>query len=312
MTNKVSIIEVEEQDNDRRIDNFLFTMMKNVPKSRIYRAIRKGEIRVNKKRVKADSRLFQGDQVRIPPITVPETVTSVAPSDSLVSLLKSRIIYEDERVIVVNKPAGIAVHGGSGIRMGVIEALRNIYPTLQLELAHRLDRDTSGCLIVAKRRSAVRHLHQQLREGTVKKIYHCFIKGYLPSKTIIVDKPLYKNQLVSGERIVKVDMQQGKPSKTIFTELQAFESASYVQAELKTGRTHQIRVHAACLGCPLAGDPKYGDKTFNSIMKQQGLNRLFLHAYHLAFISPMDDKKVNITAPLDEPLQAFLSDLSKQ
>ncbi len=313
MSPKTKIVVITIDDAERRIDNYLFSELKHVPKSRIYRAIRKGEVRVNKKRIKADYKLQRDDQVRVPPIYQPEKEpTNVRPSDSLVDLLKRRILFEDDRLLVINKPSGIAVHGGSGIKMGIIEALRIIYPKLTLELVHRLDRETSGCLIIAKRRSALRHLHAQMREGKVGKVYQCLIQGRLANSTIRVDKPLYKNQLESGERIVKIDYQLGKPSATKFKEIRCFQTSSLVEATLETGRTHQIRVHAQSLGCCLAADQKYGNKAFNQTVKKQGLSRLFLHAMRITFQLPDSDKKITITAPLDTDLQNFLEGLQEQ
>jgi 23S rRNA pseudouridine955/2504/2580 synthase len=312
MTANTKIVTVTSEDSGRRLDNFILNIMKNVPKSRVYRAIRKGEVRVNKKRAKAEYRVKENDLVRIPPIYQPEVKPLVVPSNSLIDLLKTRILYEDDRMLVINKPSGLAVHGGSGIRMGAIEAMRHIYPQLELELAHRLDRDTSGCLMIAKRRSAVRALHEQLRSGNVEKIYHCLVKGQLSKSPYVVEKPLHKNQLVSGERIVRVDEVNGKPSVTIFSTLAQYSHASYLRVELKTGRTHQIRVHSAYLNCPLAGDNKYGDKAFNAKMKNLGLARLFLHAKQLTFKTPDTNEQVTVTAPIDNELLDLLQRLSKQ
>lgn len=307
---QTKIITITEEEQGRRADNLLFTLLKNVPKSRIYRAIRNGEVRVNGKRIKVDHRLQLNDQMRIPPISQPEQAPKPQPSNSLVDLLKDSILYEDNTCLVLNKPSGIAVHGGSGVKLGIIEALRIIYPKLSLELAHRLDRDTSGCLIVAKKHSAARHLHEQFRQGTIEKFYLCLLKGKLSSKRIIVDKPLFKNQLSSGERIVKIDKERGKPSLSIFNALETYNEASLVEVELKTGRTHQIRVHAASLGNPIAEDSKYGDKEFNQTMRALGLKRLFLHAAKISFIPPGQTNAIRLEAPLDASLINFLSVLT--
>lgn len=312
MSSQTTIMEITSEDAARRADNFLFAIFKNVPKTRVYRAIRKGEVRINKKRIKPDYKLKIGDQVRIPPIYQPEQAPPVQPSSGLVDLLKQSILYEDDKMLVINKPSGIAVHGGSGIKLGVIEALRTMYPKLEMELAHRLDRDTSGCLLVAKKRSAVRDLHAQLRESRVKKIYQCLVRGKLSKSTVTVDRPLFKNQVLSGERVVKIDEERGKPSITIFSEMQQFNEASLLRAELKTGRTHQIRVHALSLGCPLAGDSKYGDDVFSKKMRDLGLNRLFLHAAEVTFHPPGQEQRITVNAPMDQVLLATLDQLSKQ
>jgi len=312
METKTKIVVITADDAGRRMDNYLFSELKHVPKSRIYRAIRKGEVRVNKKRIKVEYKLQLEDQVRIPPISQPEQAPAVRPSNNLVDLLQQRILYEDDKILVLNKPSGIAVHGGSGIQLGVIEALRVIYPKLALELVHRLDRETSGCLIIAKRRSALRNMHAQMREGQVHKIYQCLVKGWLGKPQIRVDKPLYKNQLASGERFVKIDLQQGKPSATKFKEIERFEQTSLIEADLETGRTHQIRVHAQSLGCFLAGDDKYGDKDFDQKMKALGLKRLFLHAMKITFKLPGSDEVKVISAPLDVELLDVLKRLREQ
>lgn len=303
------IITITEEEQGRRTDNFLFTVLKNVPKSRIYRAVRNGEVRVNGKRIKVDYRLQIDDEVRIPPISQPEQAPKPQPSDNLTKLLQNSILYEDNTCLVLNKPSGIAVHGGSGVKLGIIEALRIMYPKLKLELAHRLDRDTSGCLIVAKKHSAARYLHDEFRQSRVEKIYHCLVKDRLSSTRIIVDKPLFKNELSSGERMVKIDELRGKPSLSIFKTLKNYSQASLVEVELKTGRTHQIRVHAASLGNPIAEDSKYGDKEFNHAMRALGLKRLFLHAAKISFIPPGQTEAITLNAPLESTLVEFLKHL---
>ncbi|MBX9705855.1 MAG: RluA family pseudouridine synthase [Gammaproteobacteria bacterium] len=311
MTPRTTIVAITVEDEGRRVDNFLFNIMKGIPKSRIYRAIRKGEVRVNKKRVDADTKLMLDDQVRIPPIMggQDESVVAETPSAHLVELLKQRILYEDDTLIVLNKPSGLAVHGGSGVSLGVVEALRTLYPKLELGLVHRLDRDTSGCLMIAKKRSTLRALHEQMREGTVKKIYACLLQGRLAREKITVDKALRKYELSSGERMVTVDDGEGKASKTIFYRVQQYPDACLVKAELKTGRTHQIRVHSASIGHPVAGDDKYGNKEFNKAMRQKGLKRLFLHAAELTFTLPKTQEIMTIEAKLDTDLQDFINHL---
>ena len=298
-------LQVGPEDAGQRIDNYLLRQLKGVPKSRIYRLLRKGEVRVNKGRIKPEYRVQSGDQVRIPPLRQAERASS-SPAEGLVSRIEAAILYEDERLLVLNKPAGVAVHGGSGIRHGVIEALRAARPTApMLELVHRLDRDTSGCLVIAKKRSALRNLHQLLREGGMDKRYLALVQGDWPGATRTVTAPLNKNQLKGGERIVTVDA-EGKAARTLFRPLTRFAGATLLDVELDTGRTHQIRVHGAHIGHPLAGDEKYGDPAFNKAMREMGLRRLFLHATALGFREPDREHEVQVSAPLPDDLRLVL------
>jgi 23S rRNA pseudouridine955/2504/2580 synthase len=289
----------------QRIDNFLFNELKNVPKSRIYRMLRSGEVRVNKKRVKPLYKVQTNDIVRIPPFWTKVTADSdKKPSGNLTKLLFDSIIFEDDRILVINKPSGIAVHGGSGINFGVIETLRAARKNLEnLELVHRLDRDTSGCLILAKKRSVLRELHKLTYEGKISKKYILLVKNKWEDGKRIIDLPLLKNQLQSGERIVTVD-KEGKRSITIFHPIKIGKVASLIAAELKTGRTHQIRVHVSHIGYPIAGDEKYGDRDFNSDMKKLGLKRLFLHAEKINFYWATGEK-VEFVAGLDGGLASL-------
>lgn len=298
---------IEADYADQRIDNFLLTRLKGVPKTRIYRILRKGEVRVNKKRIQPSYRLQAGDELRIPPIRMDEPKKAAQPSQSLVEILKQRILYEDKTLLIINKPAGIAVHGGSGVNLGLVEALRTLYPkSPQLELAHRLDLGTSGCLILAKRRSALRELHDLMRQGQVTKIYWALTLGHWTPEQFHVDVPLQKNQLSGGERIVKVN-KEGKPSVTVFKPIEKYKHSMLVEATLHTGRTHQIRVHAQHKDHPIAGDEKYGDREFNKEMRQLGLKRLFLHAHFLDFTMPSTGLRVTVSAPLDDDLSACLA-----
>lgn len=299
-----SILEISENYEGQRIDNFLLTKFKGMPKSHVYKLLRKGEVRVNKKRTKPTYRLKIGDLVRIPPVR--EEMGSGSgklsrPSSSAISCLKHSIIYEDESLLVLNKPAGMASHGGSGINFGVIEVLRAARPELSyLELVHRLDRGTSGCLLLAKKRSMLRQLHQLLREGNLSKKYWLLVKGQWTLGRRTVEESLLKNRLLSGERMVKVSA-QGKPALTVFRPIQVFGDVSLLEAEIHTGKTHQIRVHAAHLGYPIAGDDKYGDKEFNKFMAANyGLKHIFLHARFLKFYLPNNGKPFEFTANLDE------------
>lgn len=305
---KPYFIEISEDRSGQRVDNFLLTELKGVPKSHIYRILRKGEVRVNKGRIKASYRLKAGDLVRIPPIRQAER-KAIEPGKRILGLIESRIIYEDKKLLIINKPSGVAVHGGSGISYGVIEAVRTLRPDFPyFELVHRLDRDTSGCLVIAKKRSALRQLHELLREDGVQKHYLALVQGSWDQQKRKIDQPLLKNIMKSGERMVEVNP-AGKPAISYFEPIERYESACLMRVILKTGRTHQIRVHAAHIGHPIAGDEKYGDTDFNQSMKQLGLNRLFLHATHISFKLP-EDKEVAVTAPLDNELQQVLNRLN--
>ncbi|MGL5500524.1 MAG: 23S rRNA pseudouridine(955/2504/2580) synthase RluC, partial [Plesiomonas shigelloides] len=276
---KVQILTVADDEAGQRIDNYLRTRLKGVPKSLLYRILRKGEVRVNKKRIKPEYKLLAGDEVRVPPIRVSEKEDApVSAKLTRVAALADCILYEDDGLIVINKPSGTAVHGGSGLSFGVIEGLRALRPEARfLELVHRLDRDTSGILLVAKKRSVLRDLHEQLRVKTVQKDYLALVRGQWQKHCKVVQAPLMKNVLQSGERIVRVSA-EGKPSETRFEVVERFEQATLVKASPVTGRTHQIRVHTLHAGHPIAFDDKYGDRDFDAQVAASGLNRLFLHA----------------------------------
>ena len=308
---KPQIIEIDEESAGQRIDNFLFTRLKGVPKSHVYRILRKGEVRVNGGRCQAERRLDAGDKLRIPPLRIASREEANIPQSQVKQRLEGRILHEDEDFLVINKPAGMAVHGGSGLSYGVIEGLRAIRPQAKfLELVHRLDRETSGCLLIAKKRSALRHLHELFREDhQVKKVYVALLAGVWARKNLLVDAPLKKNILQSGERMVKV-ARDGKPARTEFRRLRKFASATLVEASLFTGRTHQIRVHALSMGHPIVCDERYGDEAVNAEFRQRGLKRLFLHASELAFAHPRDQQRFQIQAPLDAELEAFLHQLT--
>lgn len=307
----VQWLEVATDQAGQRLDNFLLRLLKGVPRSRIYRILRKGEVRVNRGRVRPDYRLQAGDQLRIPPIRVSQTEARPV-SSGMRARLAGKVLYEDDRLLIIDKPAGMAVHGGSGVSAGVIEALRAERPEAPyLELVHRLDRDTSGCLMIAKKRSELRMLHTLLREGAVTKRYLLLARGDWSKGPWEADAPLRKNQLSGGERIVRVDA-AGKPARTRFSLLQRLPSASLMEAQLDTGRTHQIRVHAAHLGHPLGGDEKYGDPAFNRYLRAAGLRRLFLHAHHVAFRDPERGREVEVSAPLADDLRELINRLESQ
>lgn len=304
---KIQFIIISEDQSNRRIDHFLLSQFNNMPKSHLYRLLRKGEIRVNKKRVKPDYRVQTGDILRIPPLRISEEQTStVKVPPYFVEKLANCVLYEDANLFIINKPAGIAVHGGSMTPIGLIEALRQIRSDVRfMELVHRLDRDTSGCLIIAKKHSILRELHQLLREGQIIKTYYALTMGHWSLKINRVEVPLQKNVLQSGERMVKVNS-SGKKSITEFQVIREFGIASFVKVQLETGRTHQIRVHAKHVGHPIAGDEKYGDRAFNNVMRKKGLHRLFLHAYQVGFTLPGTKQHFSVKAPLDQELEDFL------
>ncbi len=309
VSEQVRFLEIEPEQAGQRIDNFLITALKGVPKSLVYRILRKGEVRVNKKRVKPEYRLQADDLVRVPPLRVAERAEAPKVSEQLTTLLEQAILFENRDYIAVNKPSGLAVHGGSGVSLGLIECFRQMRPQLKfLELVHRLDRDTSGCILLAKKRSALKFMHEALQRKQVTKIYHALVDGRWPQRRDKVDAPLRKNELKSGERVVKV-APDGKPSLTEFRVLQRFGAiATLVESRPITGRTHQIRVHCQFAGYPIIGDPKYGIDAVNNEMKSLGFNRLFLHAAELRFPLPEGGREI-IKAPLESGLTDALARL---
>ncbi|MCG9682768.1 23S rRNA pseudouridine(955/2504/2580) synthase RluC [Vibrio sp. Isolate23] len=305
---KVQFVDIDEDMAGQRIDNFLRNQLKSIPKSMVYRILRKGEVRVNKKRIKAEYKLKAGDLVRIPPVTIEEKQDEVAPSVKLnkVAELEHMIIHEDEHMLILNKPSGTAVHGGSGLKFGAIEALRALRPQARfLELVHRIDRDTSGILLVAKKRSALRHLQAQFREKTVQKYYFALVMGQWKSSCKVVKAPLLKNEVNS---IVRVNP-QGKPSETRFKIIEKLADATLIQASPITGRTHQIRVHTQYTGHPIAWDDRYGDRRFDAYTAKVGLDRLFLHAANIKFQHPSNDEWMEISAPMEPKLEKALAGL---
>lgn len=305
-----SFIDVTPDEAGQRIDNYLLRYFKGVPKSHVYRMLRKGEVRVNKGRIKAVYRLQAGDRIRIPPVRVGQS-TPVVPSERLQARLDGAVLFEDERILVIDKPSGMAVHGGSGLSAGVIEALRASRPDAsRLELVHRLDRDTSGCLLISKKPAVLRTLHELMRSNRVDKRYLALLAGSWRKGVKTVDVPLKKNTLQGGERVVRVDP-EGKPAETRFKRLTRFTEATLVEVELITGRTHQIRVHSAWLGSPVLGDTKYGEEAANRRMRELGLKRLFLHAHRISFRWPGDKRDTVIEAPLPDELEMVLSKLNK-
>jgi 23S rRNA pseudouridine955/2504/2580 synthase len=282
-------------------------LLKGVPKSHVYRIVRSGEVRVNSARVSAQHRLHAGDRVRVPPIRLAPRLRATAPA---AVALGKRAMYEDDTMLVLDKPAGTAVHGGSGVSFGVIEQLRDERREQRfLELAHRLDRDTSGVLLLAKKRAALLHLHRQLRTGQTRKLYLVLVHGMWRSAREEVHAPLHKYTLKSGERRVKVS-DEGQASHTIFRRRWARHGYSLLEAELRTGRTHQIRVHLAHLGYPIAGDDKYGDFALNRELARQGLKRMFLHAWRIVIRHPVTNEEMTFEAPLPADLASFAEALA--
>ncbi|GAA5523645.1 ribosomal large subunit pseudouridine synthase C [Microbulbifer aestuariivivens] len=307
-TSSVQLLTVPEELAGQRIDNFLQARLKGVPRSRIYRILRKGEVRVNKGRIKAEYKLQAGDVVRVPPIRTAEQAPAPVVGDQLRRLVEASILYDDGGLLVINKPAGLAVHGGSGVRLGLIEILRQMFPSSPfMELVHRLDRDTSGAIFVARKRSVLKHVQSELRAGRMEKSYLALAAGKWPRGRRTVEAPLKKNTLKSGERMVSVNP-EGKASETRFQVVERFSGATLVAAEPVTGRTHQIRVHAQFVGCPLAGDAKYATDEINRAFRDVGLKRLFLHSAVVGCSLP-DGKRVRVEAPLPGDLEAALSAL---
>jgi 23S rRNA pseudouridine955/2504/2580 synthase len=299
---KVTLVEVGEESAAQRIDNFLLRRLRGVPKSHVYRVLRSGEVRVNSGRVGPDYRLKIGDRVRVPPVRMSAAVKTARPAEF-------PVVHEDASLLVVDKPSGVAVHGGSGVSFGVIESLRASRPqTKVLELAHRLDRDTSGPLIVCKKRSALVELHRQLREGEVEKVYATIVKGTPAEQSFELAEPLHKYVTGSGERRVSVG-EGGKSALTRVKLMKRGSDFSLLEVRLLTGRTHQIRVHLAHAGHPVLGDDKYGDFELNRALAKRGVKRLFLHASRLAFAHPLTGERLRLEARLPGEMAAFAGQL---
>ena len=308
---EVRLETVDAERAGQRLDNFLSSRLKGVPKSALYRVLRTGQVRVNGKRCKPELRLEAGDVVRIPPLRVAAPGEVAPPSDSLRDTLAQRIVHEDAEFLVLDKPSGLAAHGGSGVSLGAIEAMRAIRPTQEIELVHRLDRDTSGLLLFAKKHSALRRLQALIRESRMQKKYFALIQGSPERDRFEVDAALRKNQLRGGERMVEVDEEDGKASLSRFRVIERYADCTLVEVEIITGRTHQIRVHSLHAGHPLAGDPKYGDEAFNKLMKSRGLKRLFLHAHSLRFPWGEKGEERQYSAPLGDDLRKVLQGLGR-
>jgi len=308
---QVQLVTISDEDAGQRIDNYLLRVLKGVPKSHVYRVLRSGEVRVNKGRIDQTYRLEEGDIVRIPPVRVAEKSTQVVPGAEF------KILLEDNSLLVIDKPAGVAVHGGSGVSYGVIEQLRAARPQAKfLELVHRLDRDTSGILLLAKKRSALTNLHEQIRDGLLDKRYLVLVQGDWKNPRQHIKLPLFKYNAADGERRVRVQAEGGLASHTVFNLLQKYGNFALLEAELKTGRTHQIRVHLSSSGFAIAGDDKYGDFALNrALQKAEGdriaFKRMFLHAHQITFTHPETGKPVTLSAPLPAECERFLKSLKK-
>jgi 23S rRNA pseudouridine955/2504/2580 synthase len=301
---RVRKVRVGAEEAGQRIDNFLRRQLPGVPKGRIYRLLRRGEVRVNSGRVRAEYKLKQGDEVRVPPARIRKG--PAPPSSQRAADILESVIYEDKRLLVVNKPSGVAVHGGSGISHGVIELLRHARPELKdLSLVHRIDRETSGCLVLAKRRSALRELHARFRDGQVEKNYLALVAGDWQFGDQLIDAPLFVQNRRGGERHVVVSS-EGKPAQTRVRLSRTFGIYSLLQCSPLTGRTHQIRVHMQHTGHPIVGDERYGDEEINRQAHRHGLRRLFLHAQSIAFADDSGNE-LHFTAPLADDLEHFLN-----
>ena len=306
---EVKWLTVDEESAGQRLDNFLIRHLKGVPKTHVYRIIRSGEVRVNKGRVSADTRIETGDVVRLPPVRISEKVAEKAARPA--PGREFPLLLEDDALMAIDKPSGVAVHGGSGVSFGVIEQLRQARPLAKLlELVHRLDRETSGILLVAKKRSALKHLQDQFRERETGKTYLALVQGSWPEKLKVIDSALHKFLLPDGERRVKVTSNEdpdGMRSITLVKVAERLVGCTLLEVTIKTGRTHQIRVHLASQGHPIAGDDKYGDFEWNKVLQKQGLKRMFLHAWRLQFSHPATGKRVELKSNLPSELQLYVN-----
>ncbi len=306
---EVKWLTVDEESAGQRLDNFLIRHLKGVPKTHVYRIIRSGEVRVNKGRVSADTRIETGDVVRLPPVRISEKVAEKAARPA--PGREFPLLLEDDALMAIDKPSGVAVHGGSGVSFGVIEQLRQARPLAKLlELVHRLDRETSGILLVAKKRSALKHLQDQFRERETGKTYLALVQGSWPEKLKVIDSALHKFLLPDGERRVKVTTNEdpdGMRSITLVKVAERLVDCTLLEVTIKTGRTHQIRVHLASQGHPIAGDDKYGDFEWNKVLQKQGLKRMFLHAWRLQFSHPATGKRVELKSNLPSELQLYVN-----
>lgn len=305
--NQVNFYEITENEESQRLDNLLIKILKGVPKSHIYKIIRNGEVRINKSRADASTKLTIGDSIRIPPIRIATTEEK-----NNIPKTTFPVLFEDDYYLIIDKPAGTACHGGSGVSFGVIEQLRQNLDHKFLELAHRLDKETSGILILAKKRNALIKLQELMKSNLMVKEYYALGIGVIPDNKRNVKLPIFKYTTKSGERKVKIDHENGQFSHTIFTVKERFKEFTLLSASLQTGRTHQIRIHLQSIGYPIAGDEKYGDFASNDLLQKKGLKRMFLHAYHIKFIHPITEKNIEINSELPPPLKAFINKLREE
>ncbi|MDG2176244.1 MAG: RluA family pseudouridine synthase [Gammaproteobacteria bacterium] len=305
----VTYQEVGENQDGQRLDNYLLARLKGVPKSRIYRIIRKGEVRVNKKRAKPEHKLKTGDLVRIPPVRVATIKTLQPPTDELQALLRQAVLFEDDAILVINKPSGIAVHGGTGVKVALIDALRHMNPDLDgLELVHRIDKGTSGCLVVAKNSKALKTLAQQFKSSAISKVYHALVEGSWPEQLTEINAALRRQDEKNGERYVDVAT-DGKAALTRFTILEVHPNTTLIEAKPVTGRTHQIRVHAQLAGHPIIGDDKYSATKARRAFAKAGVKRLCLHAAAIELMHPETGEKMTFNAPYDKQFEQALATL---
>ncbi|AJI54295.1 RluA family pseudouridine synthase [Francisella philomiragia] len=305
--NKVQLIEVTDDVIEQRIDNFLISKFSRLPKSLIYRWIRKGELRVNKKRVKQTTRVSAGDIVRVPPFSLEENLEIAKVSKSHLDFLEQRILYETDDYIVVDKPSGMAVHGGSGVNSGLVERLRQLRPKVRrLDLVHRLDKETSGCVLLAKKHSSLVYFFDIFKERKVNKIYYALVHGHWDEKIDTIDLPLSRTETKDGQRIVKVDKREGKRALTRILSVQKIGDYSLLEIKLETGRTHQIRVHTRVMGHPIVADKKYGYMIDDKKLLAKGVDKLLLHAGKLEFYDEKQQRFISIEAKLDSRFDEFV------
>lgn len=306
---QVRYLRAKPSDAGQRIDNFLLKQLPGVPKSHVYRLLRSGQVRINGGRVKPERKLDEGDEVRVPPVRVAEKGEAVRPPDEVLKRLKDAIVHEDSHYLALNKPAGYAAHGGSGLPFGVIEAVRAWDQYEFIELAHRLDRDTSGVLLLAKSRPALLRAQRAFKHGLADKRYFALLVGRMKGEARDVDAALVRKTLEDGGRYMEVDEEEGKPSKSRFTPQAKYKEATLCEVEIFSGRTHQIRVHAVALGHPVAGDRKYGDREDHKALRDRGLKRMFLHSHLLKLPADEDFPKLVISAAMPDELRDFLNGL---